>query len=116
MRRILGWLILAAIIAYAGYVGVHLIKLRLEYSAIKDKAEAMLQPTSTVRFRSIPDRLMEQAKERGIPLKEEDIQLVIDDWDNYKALSFAYTDTFLLFSRIPIYLRFSFTDTIPLNR
>jgi len=116
MRRILGWLILAAIIAYAGYVGVHLIKLRLEYSTIKDKAGAMIHPTSTVSFRSIPDRLMEHAKEHELPLKEEDIQLIIDEWDNYKALSFAYTDSFLLFSRIPIYLRFSFTDTIPLNR
>ncbi len=116
MGRILGWFILLGVIGYIAYLGMNLIRIRLKYSDIKDKAETMLNPFSPVRFDKIPDELMEHAKKREIPLKKENIRLIIDEWKGYKVLSFKYNDSLMLFNWKPIYFRYSFTDTVPLRR
>ena len=116
MGKIIGWLILLGIIGYAGYIGIHLLKIRLDFSDIKDKAENMLSPTSPIRFNNIPRELMEHAKNRGIPLKKDGIKLFIDEWDGYKVLSFKYIDSLMLFNKKPIYFTYTFSETIPLRR
>ncbi len=116
MGKIFGWLVLLGIIGYGFYISVHWIKIRLNYSDIKDKAESMLSPSSPVHFKNIPRELMEHAKNRGIPLKSDSIKLVIDEWKGYKALSFRYTDSLMLFGNKPIHFTYSFAETIPLGR
>ncbi|MEA1912473.1 MAG: hypothetical protein U9N06_01360 [candidate division WOR-3 bacterium] len=116
MGKILGWLILLGIIGYGGYLGVHWIKIRLNYADIKDKAETMLSPSSSILFKNIPDELMEVAEKKGIPLKRDSIKLLIDEWEGYRVLSFRYSDSLLLFNRKPLYFRYSFVDTVPFKR
>lgn len=115
MGKVFGWLILLGIVGYAGYVGIHWLKVRLKFSDIKDKAQIMLSPTSAIRFDNIPDELMEHAKEKGIPLKRDDIKLVLDEWKGYKALSFQYTDSLMIYKNKPIYFTYTFSETMPLK-
>ncbi|MCK4527414.1 hypothetical protein KAW18_08585 [candidate division WOR-3 bacterium] len=114
MGKLFGWSIILGVVWFLGYVGIHVIKVRLGYSDIKGKAETMLVPSSRIMVQNIPDELMEHAEERGIPLKKDSIRLFVDEWGGYKVLSFSYRDSFLVFDK-PIYFSFSFIDTAPLR-
>jgi len=116
MGKVFGWLVLLSIVGYAGYIGINWLKVRLKFSDIKDKAEVMLSPTSSIRFDNIPDELMEHAKEKGIPLKRDSIKLIIDEWKGYKILSFRYTDSLMLYKNKPLFLTYTFLETMPIKR
>lgn len=116
MGKVLGWLILLGIVGYAGYVGLNWIRVRLKFSDIKDKADVMLSPTSSIRFNNIPDELMQHAKEKGIPLKRDSIKLFIDEWKGYRVLSFRYTDSLMLYKNKPLYFTYTFSETMPFRR
>jgi hypothetical protein len=116
MGKVLGWLILIGIVGYAGYIGLHWIRVRLKFSDIKDKADVILSPTSSIRFNNIPDELMQHAKEKGIPLKRDSIKLFIDEWKGYRVLSFRYTDSLMLYKNKPLYFTYTFSETMPFRR
>lgn len=115
MLKVFIWLIIIAILAYGIYFTLHVIEIRLNYSDIKDKAETMLGPSSTVQFNKIPDELMEYAERRNVPLIRDSIKIEINRWEGYRYFSFRYRDSLLLFNRKSIYFNFFFSDTLPIE-
>ncbi|MEO0293172.1 MAG: hypothetical protein ABIN61_02985 [candidate division WOR-3 bacterium] len=116
MIRFLLWCIILGILGYCAYLGVRFVKIRVNYSSLKDEAIRLLDPTSPYSFESIPERLLEKAKELNIPFKEENIHIFIDDWEGYKVLSFEYTDSLPILKFKTLYFKFSFVDTVFTNR
>lgn len=114
MVKILGWLILIGILFYGGYVALHVSRVRLNYTDLKDKATSMMNPNSQVTFNRIPGKLMERAREKNIPLEKDEIELKVDRWERIKILSFSYRDSIMVFNK-PWYFDFSFADTLPMD-
>lgn len=115
MRRFFGWVIFLGIIFYLGSIGIRVLQIYLNYSDIEDKATMMMKENSEIRTVNIPEELMQKAKQRRIPLKEDSIKLVIDEWEGERILQFAYHDSLLIFNKRPVYFHFSFCDTSPLR-
>jgi hypothetical protein len=112
MGKIFLWIFIAFFFGYCCYVGIHVIKIRLNYSSIKGEAEMLLAPGSTTPFYEVPSRLLEKAQEQNVPLGEQDIRIFDDEWDGYRVLTFSYIDSLVILDFKTFYFKFSFFDTV----
>jgi hypothetical protein len=112
MGKIFLWLLILFIIGYGIYFGVNWIKIRLDYSSIESEAMRLFSPASEYNYERVPDKLLRMAEERDIPLKEDSIDIYIDEWNDYRVLTFGYVDSFPIFNFKTFYFKFSFVDTV----
>jgi len=112
MGKFFLWILILFIIGYGIYFGVNWIKINLDYSGLESEAERLLSPSSGHTYEQVPDMLIKMAEERNIPLKPDSIKLYVDEWEDYRVLSFGYVDSFPIFNLKTLYFKFSFADTV----
>lgn len=112
MGKFFGWALILTSIGYGGYFLVRYIKVKLDYSTVENEAERLFSSNSNVPYEKVPDEIIKKAEAQEIPLRRDDINIYIDDWDGYRVLTFSYTDSLLIFNFKTVYFKFSFTDTV----
>jgi hypothetical protein len=112
MGKLFLWFLIIVIVGYGIMFGVRCIKVRLDYSNLKDEAKTLFSPNSNVPYNKVPDRLLRMAKEQDIPLKEGDIDVYIDDWEGVRVIKFHYLDSVPIFNYRKVFFDFSFADTV----
>lgn len=112
MGKFFLWLFIIFLIGYSFYFGINWTKIRLDYSSMESEAERLFSPSSNCPYHEVPNRLIKKAKEQDIPLKEENVEVYVDEWNGYRVLSFEYTDSITVFNLKNIYFGFSFVDTV----
>lgn len=112
MGKFFLWLLVVFLLGYSIYFGIKWTKIRLDYSSMESEAERLFSPTSDCPYNKVPERLMQKANEQNVPLKEENVEVYIDEWNGYRVLSFNYVDSIPIFSFKTMYFKFSFVDTV----
>lgn len=112
MGKIFLWLLIIVVIGYGLILSVRCIKVRLDYSNLKNEAETLFSPNSNVPYDRVPERLLRMAKDQDIPLKEEDIDIFVNDWEGVRVVMFTYVDSVPIFNYKTIFFNFSFADTV----
>ncbi len=112
MGKFFLWLLILFIIGYGIYFGVNWIKIRLDYSSLENEAQRLFSPTSEHSYKRVPEMLTRLAEERDIPLKGDSIKIYVDEWSDYRVLTFGYVDSFPIFNFKTLYFKFSFVDTV----
>jgi hypothetical protein len=112
MGKFFLWLLILFVLGYSIYFGINWIKIRLDYSSMESEAERLFSPTSDCPYHQVPKRLIQKAEEQNIPLKEENIEVYVDEWNGYRVLNFEYVDSIAIFNFKNIYFNFSFVDTV----
>ncbi len=112
MGKIVLWFLIIIVLGYGIVFGVRCIKVKLDYSNLKSEAQELLGPNSNTPYSRVPIRLLEMAEEQKIPLKEENIDVYIDDWNGIRVITFNYVDSVPVLNYKTVFFNFSFADTV----
>jgi len=106
------WFLIIIVVGYGILFGVRCIKVKLDYSNLKAEAESLFSPNSSTPYDRVPGRLLEMAEKQKIPLKEENIDVYIDDWEGIRVITFNYVDSVPVLNYKTVFFNFSFADTV----
>ncbi len=112
MSKMIFWLLVCFALGYLVFLGIKVTKIKLDYSSVKAEAQRLFSPSSNCPYQEVPNRLLKKAQEQQIPLKEEDIDLYVDDWEGVRVLSFAYYDSLSILKIKTVIFDFTFSDTV----
>lgn len=112
MGKIFLWILVVFLVGFGILFGIRCIKVNLDYSNLKSEAKELFSPNSNYPYREAPQRLLEVAEEQKIPLKEQNIDVYIDDWEGVRVLTFNYVDSVPIFDFKTVLFKFSFSDTV----